>query len=57
MQGTFREHLFMLKVFPLCAHLQLAEKELKRALSGLAQHLFGDVEMRWVIPIKPYRVH
>ena len=26
---------------------QLAEKELKDILSGLARHMFGDVEMRW----------
>jgi phenylalanyl-tRNA synthetase alpha chain len=27
--------------------LQFAEEELKELLTGLAKHLFGDVEMRW----------
>jgi len=37
-----------------CTGTELAEKELKRALSGLAQHLFGDVEMRWVDAYFPF---
>ena len=28
---------------------ELAEKELKESLEGLAKHLFGDVECRWAV--------
>ena len=31
-----------------------AEKELKETLEGLARHLFGDVEMRWVDAYFPF---
>ena len=31
-----------------------AEKELKAALEGLAQHLFGEVEMRWIDAYFPF---
>jgi len=37
-----------------CTGAELAEKELKRALEGLSQHLFGDVEMRWVDAYFPF---
>lgn len=33
---------------------ELAEKELKETLEGLAAHLFGDVEMRWVDAYFPF---
>ncbi|KAI7835962.1 hypothetical protein COHA_010161 [Chlorella ohadii] len=33
---------------------QFAEAELKRTLEGLAQHLFGAVEMRWVDAYFPF---
>ena len=28
-------------------HIQLIEADLKAILTGLATHLFGDVDMRW----------
>jgi len=33
---------------------KMAEVELKKALEGLARHLFGDVEMRWVDTYFPF---
>lgn len=33
---------------------QFAEQQLKAALEGLAQHLFGDVEMRWIDAYFPF---
>lgn len=33
---------------------KLAEKELKSTLEGLARHLFGDVEMRWIDEYFPF---
>jgi phenylalanyl-tRNA synthetase alpha chain len=30
------------------------EAELKRALEGLARHLFGEVEMRWIDAYFPF---
>ncbi|GFR48980.1 hypothetical protein Agub_g10998 [Astrephomene gubernaculifera] len=33
---------------------QLAEKDLKGALEGLAKHLFGDVECRWIDAYFPF---
>ncbi|KAK9823346.1 hypothetical protein WJX72_002080 [[Myrmecia] bisecta] len=33
---------------------QLAEDDLKHTLEGLARHLFGDVEMRWVDAYFPF---
>ncbi|KAI3438380.1 hypothetical protein D9Q98_000812 [Chlorella vulgaris] len=33
---------------------QYAEVELKRTLEGLAQHLFGEVEMRWIDAYFPF---
>lgn len=33
---------------------ELAEKELKQSLEGLARHLFGDVECRWVDAYFPF---
>lgn len=33
---------------------QYAEMELKRTLEGLAQHLFGEVEMRWIDAYFPF---
>ncbi len=32
----------------------LAEQELKQTLEGLARHLFGDVEMRWIDAYFPF---
>jgi len=37
-----------------CTMAELAEKDLKRTLEGLARHLFGDVEMRWVDAYFPF---
>uniref|UniRef100_A0A7S0N3C7 phenylalanine--tRNA ligase n=1 Tax=Pyramimonas obovata TaxID=1411642 RepID=A0A7S0N3C7_9CHLO len=37
-----------------CTGTELAERELKRALGGMVQHLFGDVEMRWVDAYFPF---
>ncbi len=34
--------------------VQLAERELKETLEGLAKHLFGDVEMRWMDTYFPF---
>lgn len=33
---------------------ELAEKELKHTLEGLARHLFGEVEMRWIDAYFPF---
>lgn len=33
---------------------EIASKDLKRALEGLATNLFGDVEMRWVDAYFPF---
>lgn len=33
---------------------ELAERDLKSALEGLARHLFGDVEMRWIDAYFPF---
>jgi tRNA synthetases class II core domain (F) len=37
-----------------CAGTDLAAKRLKEALEGLAKHLFGDVECRWVDAYFPF---
>jgi len=37
-----------------CTMEELAEKELKKTLEGLAKHLFGDVEMRWIDAYFPF---
>mmetsp|Transcript_2105 Transcript_2105/g.7522 ORF Transcript_2105/g.7522 Transcript_2105/m.7522 type:complete len:453 (+) Transcript_2105:172-1530(+) len=37
-----------------CTAVELAERELKKTLEGLARHLFGDVEMRWVDAYFPF---
>jgi len=37
-----------------CTDVELAEKELKRALEGMVTHLFGEVEMRWVDAYFPF---
>jgi len=37
-----------------CSQEELAERDLKRSLEGLARHLFGDVEMRWVDAYFPF---
>mmetsp|Transcript_15631 Transcript_15631/g.27707 ORF Transcript_15631/g.27707 Transcript_15631/m.27707 type:complete len:436 (-) Transcript_15631:133-1440(-) len=37
-----------------CTQAELAEKELKRVLEGLAKTLFGEVEMRWYDTYFPF---
>lgn len=34
-------------MFFMLIRTQVIEEDLKRLLTGLARHLFGDVEMRW----------
>lgn len=36
-----------LSVARLGLYVQVIEEDLKELLTGLARHLFGDVEMRW----------
>mmetsp|Transcript_37934 Transcript_37934/g.72691 ORF Transcript_37934/g.72691 Transcript_37934/m.72691 type:complete len:454 (-) Transcript_37934:117-1478(-) len=37
-----------------CTAVELAERELKRALEGMVAHLFGEVETRWVDAYFPF---
>ena len=36
------------------SEVEVVSKELKETLEGLAQHLFGEVEMRWVDAYFPF---